>query len=235
MINDHLDKTIACLVADAEYLSDFEFKLDSFDGKSKEDQQNMIKSAFILILHIIDYYVTANMIDMEADIFRFCQRDPAGASKFADKINQAGLNLKCNYQRLFKEGTIYTDMIHTFTFTYVMLTTIGMDIKREANIPLPNTPLGSLRYEDFEFIAAADDEILEKKIQAARKLNFTLDSVKNFIDDCFKWSDKMKEYLDRAFTGKISSHLMSTVWPDSISIPTARPTRIQAQSNSHKP
>lgn len=54
MINDHLDKTIACLIADAEYLSDFEFKLESFDSKSKEDQDQMTSSAFILIFHIID-------------------------------------------------------------------------------------------------------------------------------------------------------------------------------------
>jgi len=129
MINDHLDKTIACLVADAEYLSDFEFKLESFDSKSKEDQDQMTSSAFILIFHIIDYYVTAEMIDMEADIFRFCQKDPSGATRFADKINQAGLNLKCNYQRLFKEGTIYTTLIETFPFFYSLLAGLNLDVK----------------------------------------------------------------------------------------------------------
>jgi len=206
MINDHLDKTIACLVADAEYLSDFEFKLESFNapGTTAKDQQEMVNSAFVLILHIIDYYVTVDIIDMEADIYRFCQKDPGGAAKFAEKINKAGINLKCNYQRFFKEGTIYTGAIKTFPTFYAMLIGLSIDIKHGANPAalLPNIPLMNLRYEDIEFIAAADDEILEKKFKSAKKLEFTLDSIKDFINDCFKWSDMMKDYLDRAFAGK---------------------------------
>ena len=107
MINEHLDKTIATLISDADFLSDFPEKLRSFNDQDKtiEDQKAMIKRAAALILHIIDYCVTSSVIDMDADISRYCQRFPAEAKKLREKLNMAGLSLKENYQYLFKDGT----------------------------------------------------------------------------------------------------------------------------------
>ena len=98
MINEHLDKTIATLISDADFLSDFPEKLRSFNDQDKtiEDQKAMIKRAAALILHIIDYCVTSSVIDMDADISRYCQRFPAEAKKLREKrdtCKSVGINI----------------------------------------------------------------------------------------------------------------------------------------------
>lgn len=205
MINEHLDRTIATLMSDADFLSDFPEKLRSFNDQDKtiEDQKAMIKRAAVLILHIIDYCVTSSVIDMDADISRYCQRYPAEAKKFREKLNMAGLSLKENYQYLFKDGTVYTEKIAMFSFIYSLFLGISIDIRHGADVnQITPPPFGYLfmDYTEFEFISAVDDTVLEKKFQLSKDLNFTLDSVKEFIDNCFKWSDKIQECLERSFS-----------------------------------
>lgn len=120
MINEHLDRTLATLVSDADFLSAFPEKLRSFNEQEKtlEDKNAMIKRAAALILHIIDYCVTSSVIDMDADISRYCHRYSAEAKKLRDRINMAGLSLKENYQYLFEDGTVYTENIAMFSFMY---------------------------------------------------------------------------------------------------------------------
>ena len=102
MINEYLNKTIPAIRSDAEFIKDFPQKL----ATPGVDVDYMIRKASILILRIIDYYVTSSLIDMDADISRLCQQSPAEAMKYREELNAAGLNLKNNYQYLFKEGTI---------------------------------------------------------------------------------------------------------------------------------
>lgn len=127
------------------------------------------------------------------------------AMKFREDLNAAGLNLKNNYQYLFKEGTIYTDGISIFPVCYAMFLSISLDVKRGADInklkPIPVGPV-FLDYSEFELIYTDDENILEQKIQKAEKLNFTLETVKDFINKCFEWSDKIQECLDRACSKK---------------------------------
>lgn len=212
MINEHLDKTIATLISDADFLSDFPEKLRSFNDQDKtiEDQKAMIKRAAALILHIIDYCVTSSVIDMDADISRYCQRFPAEAKKLREKLNMAGLSLKENYQYLFKDGTVYTDHMAIFSFMYGVFLGISIDVRHGADVNQITPPPFDYLFMDlseFEFISAVDDTVLEKKFQSAKNLNFTLASVREFIDNCFKWSDKIQECLERSFSTRTTINI----------------------------
>lgn len=201
MINEYLNKTISAIRSDAEFIKDFPQKL----ATPGVDVDYMIRKASILILRIIDYYVTSSLIDMDADISRLCQQSPAEAMKYREELNAAGLNLKNNYQYLFKEGTIYTDEMSIFPFQYAMLLGITLDVKHGADInELKPIPFGAifLDYSEFELIYTDDDNILEQKFQKAKDLIFTLETVKDFINKCFEWSDKIQECLDRAHSNK---------------------------------
>lgn len=202
MINEYLDKTISAIKSDAEFMQDFPQKL----ATPGADMNSMIRRAAILILRIIDYYVTSSLIDMDADISRLCQKSPREAAKFREDLNAAGLSLKNNYQYLFKEGTIYTDGISIFPIQYAMFLGMSIDVKHGLDInKLPPIPFGPifLDYSEFELIYTDDDNILEQKFQKARHLNFTLETVKDFINKCFEWSDKIQECLDRAGLNKV--------------------------------
>ena len=64
MINKDIDKTLDLLVKDGDYLPNFENKIEDFTSPSTtEEEKNQ-------------------MIDMDADLYRLCQRDTVKASNW---------------------------------------------------------------------------------------------------------------------------------------------------------
>lgn len=198
MINEHLDKTIDLLVKDSKFLTDFDEKLEGFNSPdiTKEEQAQMIKNAGMWVLHVIDYYVTFNLIDMEADLSRLCRKDPKMASKFRDKLNEAAISMKNNYQYLCKEGTIYSDGIGLFVPLYAFALKMVLNPK-QFDFSTPK-PFFAFSYPEVEFISAGEDKyIIERKFQELRKIDFSVDAINEFISTCFHWADKIEETLQR--------------------------------------
>lgn len=193
MINKDIDKTLDLLVKDGDFLANFEDKLENFTSSSttEEEQRQMIRKAWVFLLHIIDYYVTVQLIDMEADLYRMCQRDPVKAAKVADSLQKAAFTIKVNYQSLCKEGTIYdNERISIFVTQYAMVLASKLD--SDGGKKFPASPWVFLTYEDVELISAGDDRSqIEKKLDTCQKLKFTLDSIRDFISSCFHWADEM--------------------------------------------
>lgn len=193
MINKEIDKTLDLLVKDGDFLANFDEKLENFMSVSQEEQLHMIRKVWLFLFHIIDYHVTLQMIDMDADIYRLCQRDPVKASKLAGCLQKAALTMKVNYQYFCKEGTIYdNEEIGRFILLYYLaLKTRSWPDNDKDKMPAPY-PACLLTYDDIEFIfAGGDQDLIDKKLKACLKLNFTLDSIRDFISSCFHWADEM--------------------------------------------
>lgn len=203
MINKEIDKTFDLLVKDADFLANFDEKLENFSSPSvtKEEQNQMIRKAWLFILHVIDYYVTVSMIDMDADLSRLCQKDPIKAAKISKSLNRTAIAMKNNYQYLCKEGTIYTTGLRGFVFLYGLCLGFKLDnVNIEEPVPFPCTYID---YSDVELIATGDDtELLEKKFQVCKTLDLTVQSIKDFIDSCFRWADGIDDILRRTHTDK---------------------------------
>lgn len=193
MINKDIDKTLDLLVQDGEFLGNFENKLESFASPSttKEEQNQMIRQAWKFLFHIIDYYVTFHLFDMDADLYRLCQKDPVKASKVADSLQKAAFSMKVNYQSLCKEGTIYDKPgINGFVPLYIMA--LDMRLQPSGDKMLASLPMIFLTYEDIEFFSVGGDQnLIKQKLKACQGVHFTLDTIKEFISNCFRWADEM--------------------------------------------
>lgn len=205
MINKYIEKTLSLILSDANFLVDFSYKLEMFNQYDNEEKNTMIRNAWAFILHIIDYYVSSEVIDMEADISRLCINDPKKAEELRHQLNPAILSIKSNYQFLLKEGTIYSQYLHTFPQAYAGVVAYYIDVKKGASPSAlePPFPFNYLRYSDIEFISVEDDlKILERKFKTALNLDFSALSVKAFIELSFAWADKIQEYLERCNANK---------------------------------
>ncbi len=200
MINDNTWNTIELLIKDANFFGGFQRKLDNFalSDTTEEEQNATIKDAYIFMMHVVDYYATVKMIDMEGDLARLCRENPTKAERLSASMSKSALVLKENYQRLLRKGTIYSEGIALFPFIYSMkiqqsfIPDSGKDIIQSEPFPI-NTPLSEL-----ELISANDDkDILVNKCKNALEMDFTESSIKEFIDKLFDWSDKITDYLNR--------------------------------------
>lgn len=200
MINDNTWKTIELVIKDASFFNGFQKKLDKFalPETTEEERNAMIKDAFIFMIHVVDYYATVKMIDMEGDLARLCREKPSKAEKLRESMNKSALVLKENYQKLLKEGSVYAEGIQMYPLFYSgiikqsLTPDNGSDVIQSVPFPF-NTPLSEL-----ELISANDDIcILEKKYRMAKEMKFTVESVKEFVGYCFDWSDRIADYLNR--------------------------------------
>ena len=195
MINEHLEKSIEILERDSEFIKGVkDIADDSFSRKSEEERLDNIVKAQKWILHVLDYCVTAGMIDMDADLARICQDNLKLALKLRKSLNDTALALKLNYQYLCKEGTIYSDGLPLFKLYYK----IALLTKLQGTTLPQNTPNYIIDFSSMEFICSESDQLLlKRKLEQVESTGFTLPSIKSFIDKCFSWSETINTYLDR--------------------------------------
>ena len=199
MINDKLRESLHVIEEDASFIKRIRDVIRDAEkpNMSDEDRRKNINKAIAWVLHVLDFFVTVDMIDMEADLLRLCDEDPQGASHISDSLNDIALSLKQNYQFLCKEGTIYgPKCLPSFKeYYHLALRAFITDQSSGIKKPVPNYVLS---YPDIEFIPASDNQIiLREKLERLPNVDFSIDSIKQFIDNCFTWSDKINEYLSR--------------------------------------
>ena len=214
MINKHLNETINSLLMDAKFLEDLPEKKDEYVKDGQLDM-SATKRLFSWLFHIVDYNVTANLIDMDADLLRLCESDPKKAKELSDSLNTAAMIAKSNYQVAFEdesceditlkklltgqydyENATMKSILPLLPFSYCVCLGAYIDIKKGASPLIWQDPF--FTYEDMEFILADNNiDILEKKYEASKNLDFSVNQVKSFIDSSFAWGDKIQEYLNR--------------------------------------
>lgn len=196
MINDNTWKTIELLIKDAEFFDGFQGKLEKYElpNTTEEEQKAMIKNAYIFMMHVVDYYATFKMIDMDADLARLCRENPCKAEKLRESMNKSALILKENYQRLLTEHSVYSRNIWMFPMFYSKLILQPNLSDNDETVPFPlDTPLS-----EIELISANDDKTIRAiKSRAASEMELREESVTEFVDNLFKWSDTIADYLDR--------------------------------------
>lgn len=207
MINEKLQESLDVLEKDAAFIKRIRKTIQDAENPdlSQEERLEVIKKAHTWVLHILDFFVTIDMIDMDADLLRLSEEDPQTASRFRDSLNDTALSLKQNYQYLCKEGTIYgPEGLPGFKLYYTLaLLTYLKGQESGKKIALPNYIVS---YSEIEFFkVGANRAILEKKLKHLSQVDFSITSIKQFIDNCFLWSDKISEYQTRMRANK-SSH-----------------------------
>ena len=195
MINEHLEKSLEILEKDSEFIKGMKDIVDdSFSLKPEEERIEDIVKAHKWILHVLDYCVTAEMIDMDADLARICQDKPNVALRLRKSLIDTALALKLNYQYLCKERTLYSDGLPLFKLYYK----IALLTKIQGTTLPQNIPNYVLDFASMEFICSESDQLLlKRKLEQVDSTEFTFSSVKSFIDKCFSWADTINMYLDR--------------------------------------
>lgn len=197
MINNNLLESIEKLKKDADFIQGIKEVINSWNTKeyTSDKKNESIRKAQTWVLRVLDYYVTLDMMDIEADLLRLCTDDPLSALKLSDSLNEIAIVLKQNYQYLCKEGTIYRDGLPSFKNYYMSALFLHIQSFSQGKIEYPDY---FIPYMSMEFMKAGDDLLfLTKKLDYVNKIDFTVSSIQNFIDDCFKWADKINEYLNR--------------------------------------
>lgn len=197
MINDFLKTSIEVLEKDASFIKNIKDVIAA--NCSPDENVKNIKKAMTWILHVLDYVVTLDMIDMDADLLRLCDEDPIAALKLRDSLNDIGLSLKANYQILCKDGTIYgREGLPLFKHYYelALLKAIqSLETNSVIRYPIPDYVIS---FSDMEFIIAGNDvELLKQKLNHLKNIDFSLNSIKGFINSCLSWSDRITDYTDR--------------------------------------
>lgn len=202
MINKHIQESLEILEKDASFIKGIKEIIQKSEesGLTREEGMKSIKSAYALILHILDFYVTVDMIDMDADLLRLCDEDPQMAQRFHESLNDAALALKKNYQYLCKKGTIYELGLPLFRDMYAVTLMAYLDKESPGKIARPNF---FLPFSEMEFIKIGNDrDTLENKLKHVSHVEFSINSIQRFIDKCFSWSDKISEYQTRQRVNK---------------------------------
>ncbi len=204
MINEKTQESLAIVEKDASFMKGIKEVIQNFakPGLTREEGLKYIKSAYAFILHVLDFYVTIDMMDMDADLLRLCVEDPQKASKFRESLNDAALSLKQNYQYLCKDGTLYgPDGLPGFKIYYAIVLSIYLEGQESGkDIILPDF---FVSFSELEFLKVGDDsEQLQKKLEHLQQVEFSITNIKQFIDNCFQWSDKISEYLTRMRANK---------------------------------
>ena len=196
MINENLKKSISLLEKDASFIKNIKDVIDA--NCSPDENKENINKAMTWILHVLDYFVTLDMIDMDADLLRLCNEDAKAALKFRNSLNDVGLSLKANYQILCKDGTIYgPEGLPLFKLYYKMALLMAID-SIETNRVI-TTPDYVIDFSAMEFIITPrnDVELLKQKLNHLENIDFSLDSIKGFINNCLSWSDSITDYTNR--------------------------------------
>lgn len=204
MINEHLLESMEALRADAVFIRGIKDTIDNWDKDawSEEIKNERIKKTFKWILRVLDYYVTLDMMDVDADLLRLCTEDPRAALRLGESLNEIAIILKQNYQYLCQEGTIYGSeglpgfkLYYQFAlFSYINHITSAAEGRSNAPIP----PGFIATYPEIEFMRVGDNlQVLVQKLSRIDKIEFSLSSIKQFIEDCFSWADSINSYLDR--------------------------------------
>lgn len=195
MINEHLERSLEILERDSEFIKGVKDIVDdSFSIKPEEGRLDDIVKAQKWVLHVLDYCVTAEMIDMDADLARLCHDNPKLALRLCKSLENTALELKINYQYLCKEGTLYSDGLPLFKLYYK----IALMTKLQGTTLPQNIPNFVIDFASMEFICSESDQsLLERKLKQVESTEFTLSSIKKFIDKCFSWSDTINKYLNR--------------------------------------
>lgn len=209
MINEHLLESMEALKADAVFIRGIKDTIENWDkeGWSQEIKNEKIKKTQKWVLRVLDYYVTLDMMDIDADLLRLCTDDPQTALRLGESLNEIALILKQNYQYLCQEGTIYgDDGLLNFKFYYTLALSAHIKhIKCAADgksiTPLP--PNYIVTYPEMEFMKIGDNlQVLIQKLSRIEKIDFSLSSIKQFIENCFSWADSINGYLTRIKANK---------------------------------
>ena len=192
------------LKADAVFIQGIKDTIENWDkeGWSQEIKDEKIKKTHKWVLRVLDYYVTLDTMDIDADLLRLCTNDPGVALRLGDSLNDIAIILKQNYQYLCQEGTIFgSDGLRIFKFYYKLaLSSHIYHIKcsKEGRSITPTPPAFVVTYPEMEFMRIGDNlQELILKLSRIEKIEFSLSSIKQFIENCFSWADRINGYLDR--------------------------------------
>ncbi len=197
MINENLEQSINLLENDALFIKNIKGIISSTYNQQETSDAELkanVKKAQSLILHILDYYVTLGMIDMDADLLRLCNDNPQLAKRLSRTLNDVGITLKQNYQYLCKEGTLYNEGLPLFKVYY----SLALQAAINDTVVLSRVPDYVLEFKDIEFISTIDNATRKKKLELLNNTEFTLSSVQSFISNCLSWSDTIEDYLMRS-------------------------------------
>lgn len=200
MINKTLEQTFATLISDAKFIKKFNENYNYLLSQgTPQERFTTLKEFAAFVLHIIDWNVTMHLLDMEADILRLCEANPYKALEFRTSLNEAAIALKTNYQNFFNDSKEHKDNFNSYKIVYCTLITKSIcELNGTISTNTKKHPFEEILDIDYEFIYSNHDEkILQKKLNTATKIEISTESVKEFTDKCFKWSDEIKASLER--------------------------------------
>lgn len=209
MINENLEQSIEILEKDGLFISNIKSIITSTSNPAatQDEVSANVKKAHSLILHILDYYVTVSLIDMDADLLRLCIDKPLQAKRLSRTLNNVGITLKQNYQYLCKEGTLYNEGLPLFKYYY----SLALQTAINETVIASTVPNFVVEFKDIEFIKTADKTTRMKKLELLSKIEFDLESIKRFIDSSLSWADKIENYLARAGSNRTILDMDDTI------------------------